>query len=251
MSKNFELMQEALREAQRESPSNSRSESVVFVEPEADRRDQPAPSDFDSVAQQECFKLVQRVFLGKPSRAIVFAGVDSGDGCSRICVEAARILASNTSRSVCLVDANFHKPSLAKFFNVLDDGGFAKCLVERGPVRTVATQLTSNLWLLSGKMLKPGSQSLLNTESLAPRFQEIRKEFDYILVDAPALNSQPDALTLGRITDGAVVVLQADSTRRGTALKALESLRDASIEVLGAVLNRRTFPIPAFVYNKL
>jgi Mrp family chromosome partitioning ATPase len=81
--------------------------------------------------------------------------------------------------------------------------------------------------------------------------QELRKEFDFILVDAPALNLYTDALSLGRIADGVVVVLQADSTRRESALRGLQSLRDAHVEVLGAVLNQRTFPIPESVYRRV
>ena len=97
----------------------------------------------------------------------------------------------------------------------------------------------------------PESPSLLNSDSLKLRLQELRKEFDYILIDSPALNLYADAVTLGRNADGVVVVLQAQSTRRESALKGLASLRDAHVEVFGAVLNRRTFPIPNFVYRRL
>jgi Mrp family chromosome partitioning ATPase len=97
----------------------------------------------------------------------------------------------------------------------------------------------------------PESPSLLNSDSVKVRLQELRKEFDYILIDTPALNLYSDAVTLGRNADGAVVVLQAESTRRESALKGLASLREANVDVLGAVLNRRTFPIPDFVYRRL
>src|SRR5271157_2558921 len=99
MSKNFELMQEALREAERETSSIPES-TIVFPGSEKDRRTRREPRDFDSMAQEECLKVVQRIFLGQPAnihRAIVFAGVDPGDGCSRICVESARALAANAS----------------------------------------------------------------------------------------------------------------------------------------------------------
>jgi Mrp family chromosome partitioning ATPase len=255
MSKNFELMQEALKEAPREAPPGRESAKVLFLGSDGDHDTHCGVSDFDAVAQQECFKLVQRIFLGQPEnlfRAIVFAGIDRGNGCSRICVEAARILAANTSGSVCLVDANLRTPSLPGFLGVLDSSGLVNSLVEEGGIRRFAKQLKpSNLWLLSGGTLKPESHGLLNSDRFKVRLQELRKEFDYILIDSPALNLYTDALTLGRIADGVVVVLQADSTRRESALKGLQTLREAHIEVLGAVLNRRTFPIPSFVYRRL
>jgi succinoglycan biosynthesis transport protein ExoP len=261
VSKYFELMQ-ALREAQRDS-SPSRESAKIVPPGQTDRNthsgspniDRVAQLDFDRVAQEECLKLVQNIFLGQsanPVRAIVFAGIDRGNGCSRICVEAARTLAANTSSSVCLVDANFRTPSLPRFLRVPDDRGLADSLTGEGGIRSFAKQLKpSNLWLLSGGTLAPESPSLLNSDRLKQRFQELREEFNYILIDAPALNLYTDAIALGRVTDGVVVVLQADSTRRETARKGLESLRQAHIEVIGAVLNRRTFPIPDFVYRRL
>jgi Mrp family chromosome partitioning ATPase len=255
MSKNFELMQEAL-EALRETPPSPESAKVVFLGSEGDRNADRDLSDLDAVAQQECFRLVQRIFLGQPEnlfRAILFAGIDRGDGCSRICVEAARILAANTSASVCLVDANLRTPSLPGLLGVPESGGLVNSLLEEGGIRNFAKQLKpSNLWLLSGgTTLKPESHRLLNSDRLKVRLQELRKEFDYILIDSPALNLYADALTVGRVADGVVVILQADSTRRESALKGLQTLRNAQIEVLGAVLNRRTFPIPEFVYRRL
>jgi capsular exopolysaccharide synthesis family protein len=254
VSRHFELMQEALKEVERETPPAHESTPILFPVPAA-KEECALPLGFDGMAREECLNLVQRIFLSQPgnhSRAIVFAGIDKGDGCSRICVETARILAANTSASVCIVDANFRTPSLPDLFGIANHKGLANALVEEGGVRTFAKQLKpSNLWLLSAGGLVPGSSVLLNSDRLKLRLQELREQFAYILIDSAALNLYGDAVALGKITDGVVVVLQADSTRRESALKALESLRQSQVEVLGAVLNRRTFPIPNFLYRRL
>ena len=227
----------------------------MFLEPDENRNNHRGPSDFDAFAQQECFKLVQRLFLVQPAspfHAVVFASVDRGNGCSRICMEAARMLAANTSASVCLIDANFRAPSLPRFLGVPEDRGLADSLAGDGSARSFATQLKPlKLWLLSAGTLTPESLGLLNSDRLKVCLQELRKEFDYLLIDSPALNLYTDALALGGMADGLVVVLQADSTRRESALKGLQTLREANVNVLGAVLNRRTFPIPEFVYRRL
>jgi Mrp family chromosome partitioning ATPase len=56
---------------------------------------------------------------------------------------------------------------------------------------------------------------------------------------------------LGRFADGIVLVLQSNATRREAALKAKESFEVASVRLLGAVLNKRTFPIPQNLYQRL
>jgi Mrp family chromosome partitioning ATPase len=47
------------------------------------------------------------------------------------------------------------------------------------------------------------------------------------------------------------LVVQANSTHREAARKAKESLASANVRLLGAVLNKRTFPIPEFLYRKI
>jgi succinoglycan biosynthesis transport protein ExoP len=56
---------------------------------------------------------------------------------------------------------------------------------------------------------------------------------------------------LGQLTDGLVLVLEANSTRREAALRITENLNAAHVQILGAVLNKRTFPIPGPLYSRL
>jgi Mrp family chromosome partitioning ATPase len=48
-----------------------------------------------------------------------------------------------------------------------------------------------------------------------------------------------------------VLVLEANNTRREAAMRVTEQLNMAQIKVLGAVLNKRTFPIPEPLYRRL
>ena len=253
MSKHFELMKEALGEIERQNPQGE--SPILLPSPDPAKELRPPSPGFDPMAQQECLKLVQRVFLAQPSnvcRTVVFAGVDQGAGCSRICVETARILATNTSAPICVVDANFRAPSLPDLFGVGNHRGLSNSLFEEGEVRTFIKQVNPvNLYLLSAGAVTPASPALLNSDRLKARSQELREEFTHILIDAPPLNLYTDAISLARIADGVVLVLQADSTRRESAVKAVETLREARVEVLGAVLNRRSFPIPEFIYRRL
>jgi len=82
------------------------------------------------------------------------------------------------------------------------------------------------------------------------RLAELGREFDYLLIDSPALSICNDAVVLGCASDGVVMVLKANSSRRESAKKALDELQTARARVLGAVLNQRTFPIPESIYRK-
>ena len=209
----------------------------------------------DQATREETLKLVQRLFFSsgvKQTRSVSFAGIDSGSGCSRLCSETARALADSATGSVCLVDANLRTPSLPKLFDCTNHWGLTDALLESAPIRSFAKSVfRENLWLLSCGSQVAETPRLLNSEGLKLRFAELRKEFDYVLVDMPPLNQYADAMAMAQFTDGIVLVLEANATRKESALKAIETLRAAQVEVLGAILNRRTFPIPESVYRRL
>jgi Mrp family chromosome partitioning ATPase len=208
-----------------------------------------------AATHEESLKLVQRLFLTPgqtPPRAVVFAAIDPGNGCSQLCAVSASLLAESISGSVCLLDGNFRTPSLPDKFGVENHHGLADCLREQGPIRQFAKQVgRDNLWLLSAGSLAKDSLNLLNCDRMRERMAELRSSFDYLLIDAPPLNVYADAVVFGRLSDGVVLVLEANATRREAALRVADSLRATKIPVLGAVLNKRTFPIPALLYKRL
>jgi Mrp family chromosome partitioning ATPase len=83
------------------------------------------------------------------------------------------------------------------------------------------------------------------------RVAELRREFDFVLIHVPALNTYAEGIALGQLADGVVLVVEANSTRRESASKVAQSLRAAQIQILGAVLNKRTYPIPEPLYRIL
>lgn len=254
MSRNFELLEHAGLSREITSLAAPKPAPVLVTESEKALRDR-AGLNLDRIARDECLKLVQRVFLMRTresSRAVVFAGIDHGNGCTRICARAAQALAENVPGSVCIVDANLRSPSLARFFGVAEDCGLTDSLLGQGLIRRFTHQLRpSNLWLLSCGSPSADSSVLLHSDRLKSWMAAVREEFDYVLIDAPPLNQYADAVLFGQSADGLVLVLEANATRRESALRVTESLREAQIAVLGAVLNKRTFPIPELLYRRL
>jgi Mrp family chromosome partitioning ATPase len=251
MSRNFELIQQLGQV----SSVGATHVATPRVETETVKAIQHGTRlDFDQVAREEALRLVQRVFLLQtqdPPHLVVFAAIDKGSGCSEICARVAETLVNNVSGSICLVEANFRSPSLPEMFGTTNHFGLTEALLREGPIRSFAKPLgNKNLWLLSCGSLAVDSANLLNSERIKARFQELREEFDYVLIDAPPMSRYADAMALGKLADGLVLVLEANSTRREAAMRVTESLSQAQIRVLGAVLNKRTFPIPESLYRR-
>jgi hypothetical protein len=77
------------------------------------------------------------------------------------------------------------------------------------------------------------------------------QDFDFILIDCPPLNEIGDALRLGNETDGVFLVVSAGETRRDQIEHAQKILHHSSARLQGLVLNRRTYPVPNFLYKLL
>lgn len=206
-------------------------------------------------AQEEVLKLVHSVFLSQGTssrRVVVFAAIDSGNGCSQTCGLAAKALSASVRTSVCLVDANFRNFDKPSSYSVSSPIGLVDALCKPGPIHEFTMCAgPSNLALLARGTITRESIGFLNSRSMKTRIEDLRSEYAYVVIDAPPLNSYADAATLGQLTDGIVLILEANSTRRGSALNILEQLRAAEVTVLGAVLNKRTFPIPESIYQIL
>lgn len=250
MSRTFEALQQIEKEQQLAASSPARL-AVVAPLP----TDRP-PAKSVRVGEEEVLKLVQRVFRSSAPdapRVVVFSGVGHGDGCSWITANAALTLAAQTTASVCVVDANLRTPSLHRAFAVENHFGLVESIAQPGALRNFARQVNnSNLWVLTCGSLAPASPAApLSSEGLRARMADLRAEFDYVLIDTPPTNLYADAITLGRLSDGMILVLQSNATKRDAALKAKESCEIAHVRLLGAVLNKRTFPIPQHVYDRL
>ena len=268
MSRNFELLQNIGKEQEYFQAGDVLSEPVTvpLAQPQAEPGTAftaaalPAGTDTSQCSTEssqltELAKLVQRVFLlpgNESHRTVVFTSSDSGNGCSWICARVGELLASQVTGSVCLVDANLHSPTLHQQFGVSNHHGLSDALRLSGSIRGYATQVSRrNLALVSCGSEQKEAQGLVSSDRMRVRLHELRSEFDYVLVDCPSMDVGNEAISLGAVADGIILVLKANTTRKERARGAVQELQNAKVRILGAVLNQRTFPIPDAIYKKL
>jgi hypothetical protein len=211
--------------------------------------------NLEAIARAEEMKLVQRVFpetREDAPRVAIFADLETEAGCARICAHTGEMLAARAEGPVCIVDANFGSPRLHNYFDVENLKGLAEAVFESGPVENFAQQVPgSDLWL----MPSGGAGAQLNFAAMAnglrSRITELRAAFRYVVIHAGSFRLEANAMLLSRWADGIVLVVEANSTRREAAKRAKEDLVAANVNLLGVVLNNRTFPIPEAIYRKL
>lgn len=203
----------------------------------------------------EAMRLVHRLFLAPAQVApasVVFCGVEEKSGCSTVCASVAELLATQVKGSVCLVDANVHNPTQHRFFELENDRGFTNSLLDSGRVEDFAQQLPGrDLWVMTNGSAPADLWSLSDAERLRSRLLELRSAFKYVILDVAPAARYLDAITFGQVVDGAVLVIASNATKRDLARQTKETLEESNVAILGAVLNKRKYPIPHFLYSKL
>ena len=183
---------------------------------------------------------------------MVFTSTEPATGCSWVTAHTAEVLAGRIAGSVCVVDANLRDPGLHQQFEIENGPGLAEALQQPDPIRNLLRpSLLPNLFVITAGKATADSQALVTSDRMRMRVHELRSEFDFVLIDASAMSAAGDAIGLGGLCDGVVLVLKANASRKETARQAVQDLQAGKAKVLGAVLNQRQFPIPESIYKRL
>jgi Mrp family chromosome partitioning ATPase len=242
MSKNFELLRQAdWRQEYFEGLPSTPSPEHSTHHPSSRRKRFRVRND-------QISNLVRRVFLDPRSlqvRTVMFCGATRKTGCTWTCVNTAKALSDSVAGTVCVIDANFLAPSLHNYFSATSSSGISDAIFESTPSKQFATQCEdTNLWVLpAGKQCRR-LMTLPDKSLLESHLRELRGEFDYLLVDAPALSSGSLAVSIGRVGDGTVLVLESSGIAPNVLLQARKHLDRAQVQLFGVVLNQREPTLP-------
>ena len=94
-----------------------------------------------------------------------------------------------------------------------------------------------NLWILPRGPQHADMAGLLHATDLNFLLQRFRTEFDLILIDTPPMSLYSDARALGRLSDGLIMVVRANTNSREDLRSAYQKLVQDQIPVLGTILN--------------
>jgi hypothetical protein len=80
---------------------------------------------------------------------------------------------------------------------------------------------------------------------------QVRERFSYVLIDCPSLKESTEVLSLAPLVDGILLVVEANRTQKSRVAYLERTIEGAGGKILGHLLNKRTYPIPEWVHNKL
>lgn len=170
--------------------------------------------------------------------AIMATSAYPEDGKTTVTANLALMFALSDAKVV-LVDADIRKGRVAKYFKHKSVPGLSDCLSGQNTLDEVIHQshVNENLSYITCGTHSPKPYELLESEEMKNLMDELRKRYDYVIIDTPPVLLISDALALTKITDGTVLVCRHQVSYVSDIARALDSLSFAKANVLGVVVN--------------
>jgi capsular exopolysaccharide synthesis family protein len=172
----------------------------------------------------------------KPLQAIVVTSSVPKEGKSTVSANLAAAMAQLGHR-VLLVDADMRHPLQHHIWNLNNTAGLSDLIVGQADFSATVNEGIPNLHILTAGVIPPNPLALLDSKRMANLIKNFCTTYDFVIIDAPPLVLGADALTLGKMTDGVLLVARPGTLTSNSATVARESLERSSQKVLGLVVN--------------
>lgn len=170
------------------------------------------------------------------------------EGKSLTAINLALILVQ-TGERVLLIDGDMRKPRVYKVFGLDDSKGLSTLLTGHSDIKEVVFESAiPYLYLLPSGPNPPNPAELLGSGKMAEIIAELRKKFEYVIIDSPPLIAVTDSVVLSTIVDGVVIILKAGQTTKELAKRAHKNLKEINAKIIGAVLNEVDFERDRYYY---
>jgi capsular exopolysaccharide synthesis family protein len=184
-----------------------------------------------------------RLRLSKSDHKIKVMAVTSSiaqEGKSTVSANLALTMARQ-GKKVLLVDADLLCPKQHEIHNLSNQVGLTNILVGKIQYQAAIQKLTNNLDVLTAGEESPDPIALLDSQTMTSLIEQFSIKFkaayDYVIIDSPPLTASSDALVLGKIADGILLVVRPRLIDAVGMNIAKELLQESQQNVLGLVFN--------------
>jgi capsular exopolysaccharide synthesis family protein len=199
-----------------------------------------APSGVHAEAYRVLRANLEFVNRGPGARVIMATSAVEGEGKSTTLANLALAYAREGKR-VIVVDLDLRRPTVARLFEVdarpgVVDAAYGRTRLDRVLRPVAGGSHASSLMVIPSPTVTTDVGEFAASDQLRTLLAELRERADFIFVDAPPLLVSSDAITLGAIVDGIVLVTGPDSLRWEALDDVIRALSMCNAPTLGWVL---------------
>jgi receptor protein-tyrosine kinase len=199
----------------------------------------PAWRDDINPIHGEAFKTLRSNLLlrtGSDDRSLLITSARPGEGKSTVLANLALALTAIRKR-VAAVDADMRRPRLHELLQAKQAAGLREVLAGTLGAMEACQQTELGPWVMTSGSLTEDPQRLLGTGRFREMIQELKRQFDYVLVDCTPVLAVADPMLVAPHVDGVILVARCGVVTEAEALLAKERFQNVRSKLIGCVLN--------------
>ncbi len=193
------------------------------------------PNSPESEAYRKLELNIRMSNFDKPVKVIQSTSATPQDGKTTTAINLAAVYAEK-GKKVIILDFDLRRPKIQRAFHKSNDVGFYDFVVDDKDYHDLIIKDESGIdLLLTGHHLSY-PHIVLQSQKVINMVNELRKEYDYIVIDTPPVLTVTDALVASKLVDGVIYVAAYNQTKKDDAKMGLEQLLENGANIIGGVL---------------
>ncbi len=187
-----------------------------------------------------------------PIKSVLICSADPGEGSTTVALGLGLAAAAKQNGPILLIDGNFHDPCVCQALKLTDLYGLGELITGRVESHKAVIQRSSTgLFAMGTGIMHPNHLSDLEPPKFKTLLNRLSEDYSLLIVDGPPVNMHPESILYGSQVDQVILAVYAGVTRVPVLSKALSKLTASNCKKVDLLLNRRIFPIPDWIYQKL
>ena len=179
---------------------------------------------------------IQYSSLDKKYKVIVVTSANPGEGKTFTSSNLALTLAQG-NKKVILIDCDFRKPNIHRRFKISNSIGLSEILVSEENHSLSIKTYNDNLDIITSGHMPPNPVEALACDKMSNYIEELKEEYDYIILDSPPVLFVSDSQVLAAKADGTILVVKNNKTKKNEIKEAYLRLKSVNANIIGTVLN--------------
>jgi capsular exopolysaccharide synthesis family protein len=181
---------------------------------------------------------IQFAMVDRELKTLVVTSSGPSEGKSTTSANLAIVFA-NSGKRILLVDADMRKPTVAKTFSIDNSRGISTLLGNRETSlkQVIRASGIDNLSLMTSGPKPPNPSELLESNRMTELIQKLKEQYDLVIFDMPPVVAVTDAQIVAAKTDGTIMVIRENVSKKDSLLKAKNLLEMVDANILGVVYN--------------
>ena len=169
-------------------------------------------------------------------KVIVVTSCVPKEGKSTVSANLA-VAMTQVGHRVLLVDADMRSSMHHRIWKLPNQLGLSNLIVGQGEAKTAIEEVMPNLHILTAGVMPRNPIALLGSQGMASLVEIFSANYDFVIIDTPALSVAADAPTVGNIADGILLVVRPGVVDTAIATNVKEFLEKSGQKILGQVIN--------------